>query len=308
MFTKLFSNTIVAVPPFARTEDGEVCAQSNEAIMAHLAAGGVKTFLIGGNALVHLWPMSKYAQWWDMLVEVAPEDSILIPSVGPDEDKLLVLAEVFKTRTPPLAMLLPFGGEFNFAALDEAMRAFHRTCGVPLILYIKIDEYISAEAISALVEDGIVGGVKYAVPREVGAEDPYLDLLIAAIGAERILSGFGEPPAVAHLRDKNLLSFTSGCCCVAPALSMAMRAALKRGDNEQVRAILELFMPLEKLRGEIGEIRVLHEAISAADIAPTGPFLKPCDPVPKARSDEIRNAACDLLEAEKAFRAGGLFE
>lgn len=307
MLSRLFSNTIVPVPPLARREDGEISPENNRAIMAHLEQGGVTTYLIGGNALVHHWPMSKYAEWWDGLVEVAPEQSTLVPSVGPDAGKLHDQAKILATRRVPMAMLLPVAGPFNPEGLSETMRAFHAESGVPLLVYIKTDNYLPAETLGALVDEGIAVGVKYAVPRAQGAADPYLDALIAEIGASRILSGFGEPPAMAHLRDKGLLSFTTGCCCIAPALSMALFRALKSGASERSERLLTHFLALETLRGKIGEIRVLHDALSGVGIAQTGPILKPCDPVPKARREEIVSAAQVLLEAEQAFRKEGVF-
>lgn len=252
--------------------------------------------------------MSSYAHWWGTLVTVAPKGSILIPSVGPDAGKLQDQADFLRDRDVTAAMLLPIVAPFDPVGLTDAMRAFYRVSGVPLIVYIKTRDYLEAGLLGTLKADGVVAGVKYAVPCADGAPDAYLDSLIAALRADHTLSGFGEPPAMAHLSEQNLQSFTSGCCCIAPALSMGLRKALKAGDSAKAQAILTRFEPLEALRNDVGEIRVLHEALAGAGIAETGPILKPCDPVPEARRTDIHKAAQELLAAEQAFRAGDILE
>ncbi|TGD61629.1 hypothetical protein EYC08_18180 [Tabrizicola sp. WMC-M-20] len=134
------------------------------------------------------------------------------------------------------------------------MRRFTTLSGVQLLVYIKTDSYIPVATLDHLVKEGVVFGVKYAVPRDLWEHDPHLTDIIAAIGAERVISGFGEPPAIAHMLSFGLAGFTAGCVCLAPAISDALFHALKRGDRATAEHLLQPILPLENLRGQINEI------------------------------------------------------
>jgi len=295
--------SVMAVPPLARTAAGDLDEAANGAAIAHLEAGGVSTVLYGGNALAHHWPLSVYGDWLDRLSALVAADTWLLPSVGPDAGKMMDQAAILKSRRFPVALLLPMSPPSTHEGMAEAMRRFHGECGVRLSVYIKTDGYIGADILGALVREDVVFGVKYAVPRENGAPDAYLDEIVAAVGAERVISGFGEPPAVAHMLDFGLAGYTAGCVCVAPAMSTALFKALKAKDRTAADRLLAPFMPLEELRNEINEIRVLHEAVALSGVAPTGPILAPMSAVPATRTNEIETAAKALLSAEQAFRA-----
>lgn len=295
--------SIMAVPPLARTAEGQFDDAANGAVIRHLEQGGVTTLLYGGNALAQHWPMSVYADWLDRLEALAASDSWLLPSVGPDAGKLVDQAAILKARKFPVALLLPMGAPLTHAGMADAMRSFTAESGVQLLVYIKTDAYIPAQMLGDLVAEGVVFGVKYAVPRDLGAADPYLTDIIAAIGADRVISGFGEPPAIPHMLNFGLPGFTAGCVCIAPSLSTALFHALQQGDKAKAEDLLRSIQPLEILRGQINEIRVLHEAVALAGLAETGPILLPSSPVPAERRAEIAKAATALRAAETAFRA-----
>ncbi len=295
--------SIMAVPPLARTADGTFDDAANGAVIRHLEGGSVTTLLYGGNALAQHWPMSVYADWLDRLEALVAPDSWLLPSVGPDAGKLADQAAILKTRNFPVALLLPMGAPLTHTGLANALRRFTADAGVQLLVYIKTDAYIPAQTLADLVAEGVVFGVKYAVPRDLGGDDPYLSEIIAAIGAQRVISGFGEPPAIPHMLDFGLPGFTAGSVCIAPSLSNALFQALKQGDKTRAEALLRPIQPLENLRGQINEIRVLHEAVALAGIAETGPILLPSSPVPDDRRAEIAKAAILLRAAEEDFRA-----
>ena len=294
---------VMAVPPLARHADGTFNDAANGALIRHLEAGGVSTILYGGNALAHHWPVSVYADWLDRLEALVEADTWLLPSVGPDAGKMMDQAAVLADRDFPVALLVPVSPPLTHDGMGDALRAFYDACGVQLLVYIKTDGYMPADLLGALVAEGVVFGVKYAVPRAEGAADPYLDALIAAIGAERIISGFGEPPAVPHLLDQGLAGFTAGCVCIAPAISTAILAALKAGDRAEATRLLEPILPLEVLRNGINEIRVLHAAVALSGLAQTGPILRPSSDIPDDRRADVAEAARALLAAERAFRA-----
>jgi len=295
--------SVMAVPPLARTADGAFSEDGNAAVLEHLREGGVTTVLYGGNALAQHWPVAVYADWLDRLQAMASDDTWLLPSVGPDAGKMMDQAAVLKTRRFPVALLVPMGAPLTHDGMGTALRRFHAECGVQLLAYIKTDGYIPAALLGNLVAEGVVFGVKYAVPRQPGEADPYLAAIVAAIGADRVISGFGEPPAIPHMLDDGLAGFTAGCVCIAPAMSMALLEALKRGDRAEAERLLRPMQALEALRGGHGEIRVLHDAISHSGLAGMGPLLPPMSHVDAAHQDAIAKAARDLLAAEQDYRA-----
>ncbi|MFN3526031.1 MAG: dihydrodipicolinate synthase family protein [Paracoccus sp. (in: a-proteobacteria)] len=295
--------SVMAVPPLARTEDGQFSDAANGAVLNHLRAGGVTTVLYGGNALAQHWPVAVYADWLDRLEALASDDTWLLPSVGPDAGKMMDQAAVLKARRYPVALLVPMGAPLTHDGMGTALRRFHAECGVQLLVYIKTDGYIPAALLCDLLAEGVVFGVKYAVPRQPGEADPYLRDIVAAIGADRVISGFGEPPAIPHLLDDGLAGFTAGCVCIAPRLSMALLAALQRGDRAEALRLLAPMQPLEDLRGAHGEIRVLHDAVALSGLAETGPVLPPMSHVDAAQRQAMTRAARDLLAAERDFRA-----
>ena len=171
--------------------------------------------------------------------------------------------------------------------------------GIPALLYVKQDGYVEPEDAGALEREGLLSGIKYATVRRDPAVDPYLSRLVDHVPAARIISGIGEQPAIVHLREFGLGGFTSGCVCVAPRLSQAMRAALHRGDEAGAERIRALFKPLEDLRNRINPIRVLHRAVEGAGIAPTGPLLPLLSLVEPEHEAAIDAAARALRAADE---------
>jgi len=296
------TTSVIAVPPLAATSDLDLVGASNQTLIRHMEAGGVTTLLYGGNANVQNWPVSRYGEWLDVLSGQVADATWLIPSIGPDGGKLADQAGLLASRNFPAAMLLPFTGPKTDDGFARGVRNFVQASGTQAILYMKSDNYLATSVVEELVKDGTLFSIKYAIPRADTAVDPVLDDLISAIGAERIVSGFGEPPALPHLQHKGLAGFTAGCVCIAPTISQSFLKALKAGEFDRARTILDTFAPLEVLRDEGDPIRVLHTAITLSGIAamgPTLPFLSEADPALHAR---IEVAAKELLAAEMEAR------
>lgn len=298
------SKSVMAVPPLARSADGAFNAAANGNLIRHMEAGGVSTILYGGNALAHHWPPSRYGDWLDRLEALCAPHTWLLPSVGPDGGKLFDQAGILRDRRFPVALLLPMDAPRTEAGTAEALRRFHGASGVELLIYIKTDGYIAPSDLEALVGDGVVFGVKYAVTRDSMGPDAYLSDIIRAIGTDRVISGFGEPRAIPHMLDHGLAGYTAGCVCPAPALSMSILAVLKAGSREGAERLLAPILLLEACRERINEIRVLHDAIGLSGLAPMGPILPPSSHIPNSECDIVARAAKDLLTAEEDHRAG----
>ena len=163
--------------------------------------------------------------------------------------------------------------------------------------YVDLDRglVVITEHAKALVDDGVVNWIKYAIVREDTANDEYLRELVDVVDPQQIVSGIGEQPAIVHLRDFGVQGFTSGCVCIAPSLSMKMLAALKTEDHATAETIRQTFEPLENLRNAINPIRVLHTALTEAGIANTGPILPLLHEVAENERGDIAAAAKELL-------------
>ena len=293
------ASSVIAVPPLARNVDFSLNRGENEKIVRHLEAGGVTTLLYGGNAILYHVAGSEYAELLALLADIAGTETLMIPSVGPGYGTMMDQAAILRDFPFPTAMVLPTRDAVNSDGVAIAVRRFVDAVGRPAVLYIKFDGYIEIDAVKRLMQDGCLSWIKYAVVRDDTAEDDTLRELVETVGPERIVSGIGEQPAIVHLRDFGLQGFTSGCVCVAPALSTQMLRAIKAGDYENAERIRTLFGPLEDLRNSINPIRVLHTAVAAAGIAETGPILPLLNEISAADYPAVKQAAVRLLGVEQ---------
>ena len=289
------ANSVIAVPPLARDADLKVCATENTKIMRHLEAGGVRTLLYGGNAMFYHIALAEYADTLAILQENTGDETVVIPSVGPAFGTTLDQVAVLSNFDFPTAMVLPARDIASPDGVATGIRKFAEAYGRPIVLYIKFEGYLEPEHARALVDEGLVSWIKYAIVREDTAKDDYLRKLVDLVDPKIVVSGIGEQPAIIHLRDFGVQSFTSGCVCIAPSLSMDMLRALKAGDHETAETIRRTFEPLEDLRNAINPIRVLHTAMGEAGIAATGPILPLLHEVTDAQRTDIAATARGLL-------------
>lgn len=293
------AGSIISVPPLARNADFSLNRAENEKLIRHLEGGGVSTLLYGGNAILYHVALSEYAELLQMMTELAGENTLMIPSVGPAYGTMMDQAAILREFNFPTAMILPTRDVVTSNGVASAVRNFVEATSKPAVLYIKNDGFIDVAAVKKLMDDGLLSWIKYAIVREDTSNDPYLRELADAVGTERIVSGIGEQPAIVHLRDFGLNCFTSGCVCVAPGKSMAMLKAIKAGDFETAEQIRTTFKPLEDLRNSINPIRVLHTAVALSGIADTGPIIPLMSELDDADRPAIQAAAAELLEFER---------
>ena len=289
-----FSRSVLAVPPLARDSDDKLCRNNNARIIQHIEAGGVSMLLYGGNANLYHSRPSEFAPLLEMLAELAADDTLVIPAVGPAYGTMMDQADVLKKTDYPTAMVLPTLAVMTEPGLMNGFRRFVETINRPVVLYIKEEGYISPEGAAQLVDDGLVSFIKYAIVREDPAEDVYLERLIDKVDPAKICSGIGEQPALIHLTKFRCSGFTSGCVCVNPALSQKMLAAIIAKDYDLAEDIRKQFLPLEDLRNEINPIRVLHEAVELSGIADTGPHVPLLSGLTSAAKERVKAAATEL--------------
>ena len=288
------ASSVIAVPPMARNAQGVLCRHNNEKIIRWIEAGGVTTFLYGGNAVFYHMRLSEYADALSIIAESAAPTSLMIPSVGPTYGIMMDQVDILKQFNFPTVMILPQKEIADEKGIATGIRKFVEAYGKPIVLYLKHDRWLSPSIVDKLVKDGLVSWIKYAVVLDQPLEDRYLREVLDVAPADIVVSGIGEQPAIIHMRDFGVGSYTSGCVCVAPKLSMDMLRAIQAKDYAQAESIREVFRPLEDLRNGIQPIRVLHHAVKAADIADTGPMQPLLGELEASQEQSIAAASKEL--------------
>ncbi|MEQ1861309.1 MAG: dihydrodipicolinate synthase family protein [Chthoniobacteraceae bacterium] len=287
--------SVISVPPLCRDASLKVCAAENAKLIRHIEAGGVSTLLYGGNANFYNIAPSEFADVLDMLAELAAPESWVVPSVGPYFGTMMDQAAILATRKFPTAMILPTIAVSSPEGVRVAVMKFVERAGIPAVLYVKDEKYVTPQVVKSLVEAGVISWIKYAVVRPDPAVDPLLRAIVDEVDPAMIVSGIGEQPIIAHWSTFGVRAFTSGCVCVAPRRSQEMLHALQAGDLAKADAIRERFNSLETLRNSHGPIPVLHRAVALAGIAETGPALPLLADLDTQLLDPIRAAAGALL-------------
>lgn len=296
--------SVISVPPMPRHEDGSINPPANQRLLDHLRAGGVTTFMYGGNANFYNLGVAELGRVLDKLTPLLASGDWLIPSVGADFGKAMEQIELLRDRAFPTAMALPLRFPASPAGVARGLGKLAARYGRPIIAYVKDEGYIGNADLAALVKEGSVCAVKYAIVRADPSQDAVLADLVQRMGPDLIISGIGERPVIDHFRSFGLRAFTSGSTCVAPALSNRIRQALHAGDDATAAATRELFIPLEDARDAHSPIRILHAAVDLAGIAPTGPigeFLSLIDD-PKVL-EKLKPIALDLLARNRTAQA-----
>ena len=293
--------SVIAVPPLARHADFTLNKDANRALIRYLESGGVRSLMYGGNANFYHLPLSEYAATLDFLAEAAGTDTWVLPSIGPDYGKAIDQAAFIRASSFPTAMLLPMTFPFTDAGLATGIRRITDAMGKPAVVYIKAEPYLTPATVKALVDEGRVASIKYAVVRADPGKDDYLSALCATVDKRYLVSGIGERPAIVHLRDFGITSFTSGSVCLAPAGTMKMLELLKAQQYAEAEKVQALYLPFEDCRDGISPIRVLHDGVALAGIAEMGPMLPMLTGLTEAERARVLPVAKALAAANAAY-------
>jgi dihydrodipicolinate synthase/N-acetylneuraminate lyase len=303
---------VFAVPPLARrAETGRrIDFAESDRIVRHMAAGGLTRFLYGGNAFLYHVTLAEYEELLRWLSGFADEHWA-IPSVGPSFGRAMDQAPLLRRHRFPCAMALPCGDPRDAAGLESGLREIADAAGLGIILYLKdegnfgADKDAGLDVVARLVDAGVCVGIKYAVIRPDPAQDPYLDGLLRRVDRRFVISGIGERPAVAHLKQFRLPGFTTGSGCLAPGLSHGLFQACAAGNWAAAEALQSRFIPLEDKRDAWGPARVLHAAIDVAGVAATGPIPPFVSALGDSQRAELAPVARALLAVEMESRPSG---
>jgi dihydrodipicolinate synthase/N-acetylneuraminate lyase len=296
---------IYAVPPLPRKNDQRrsLDFDAGERLASHIHAGGISTFLYGGNAFLYHVTLDEFGDllgWMDTF----PASRAPIPSIGPSFGRAIDQAKLLRRFSFPCVMMLPCNDPRDAGGLETGLREIADAAGIPLIVYLKSDDAFGPDkecgldAVARLVDDGVCVSIKYAVVLDRPEDDPYLTSLLRRVDRRRVVSGMGERPAIEHLRDFQLGGMTTGSGCVAPALCSSFLEACRAGQWEAATALRNEFIPLEDLRDAWGPARVLHHAVELAGIAASGPIPPYVSPLSASQIAQLTPVARHLRERE----------
>lgn len=286
--------SVVAVPPLARDASLRLQVEENRKLIRFLEAGGVSSLLYGGNAVLYHIRLSEYAALLQMLAELAGEQTLVIPSVGPAYGTMMDQCEILRDFDFPTVMVLPQRDISDSGGLLKGIRDFAEAWGKPIVLYLKHDRWLPPAEVGKMYDDGMISWIKYAVVRDDASQDDYLKEVLEHVPGSVVVSGIGEQPAIIHMRDFGVCSFTSGCVCVHPSKSMEMLRAIQSQQYEKAEELRKQFCRLEDLRNEINPIRVLHRAVDLAGIAETGPMYPMLGELSEQQAGVVGQAAQEL--------------
>jgi dihydrodipicolinate synthase/N-acetylneuraminate lyase len=300
------AQSVVAVPPLARDNHERIDLEQNRKLVRFLEAGGISTLLYGGNAIFYHLSPSEFATALQTVADVASPATLVVPSVGPSYGLMMDQADVLADFDFPTVMILPQKEIADSAGIARGVRRFADKYGKPIVLYLKHDRWLDPQAVGQLHREGLISWIKYAVVRDNPSQDAYLSEVLEQVPAEQVVSGIGEQPAIVHLRDFGIGSFTSGCVCVAPQRSTDLLRAIQAGRWDEAETLRRGFLPLEDLRNAIQPIRVLHRAVPLAGIAETGPMLPLLGELTASDEQAVASAARQLLQWNQAVAASQL--
>jgi len=298
-------NGVYAVPPLPRHADRRrsLNFEAAESVAGHIETGGITRYLYGGNAFLYHITLQEYEALLGWL-STFPAGRWAIPSLGPSFGRAIDQARLLRRHSFRCAMMLPCGDPRDAAGMETGLREIADACGLPLIVYLKSEDGFGSDreqgldAVGRLVADGVAVAIKYAVVRDDAGTDAYLDGLLRRVDRRRIISGMGERPAIAHLRDFGLGGLTTGSGCIAPRRCGELFAAAGRKDWPRAEACRAVFMPLEDLRDAWGPARVLHHASELAGIAPAGPIPPYVSPLAGPQIQELAPVAAALRRSD----------
>ena len=192
--------SVLAVPPMPRKMDGSIDPDANRRVLDHLREGRVTTFMYGGNANFYNLGVTELGQVLDLLTPLLATGDWLIPAVGADFGKAAEQIALLRERAFPTAMVLPLRFPSTPAGAASGIGKLAARYGKPVIAYVKDEGYIHNSDLAALVKDGSVCAVKYAIVRHDPRQDPVLADLAQRMGPDLIVSGIGERPVIDHFR------------------------------------------------------------------------------------------------------------
>ncbi|MER7048671.1 dihydrodipicolinate synthase family protein [Streptomyces jumonjinensis] len=256
---------VVAIPVTPFAEDGAVDEKAQRALLRLLIDNGVTTLTPGGNTGEYytLTPEERMRAV-EVTVEEAAGRAVVVAGVGQEIPSAVTAARHAAAVGARLVMVHqpvhPYVSQGGWIDYHRAVADAVPELGV--VPYIR-DPRLTGDALAELGgRCPNVVGVKYAVPDAAVfaafAHDAGLDRFVW-------VAGLAELYAPAYWAC-GATGFTSGLVNVAPALSLALRDALREGRYEDAMRRWEQIRPFEELRARdhsANNVSVVKEALAS---------------------------------------------
>lgn len=295
-------DTVQVVPPTPFTPDGKrVLAEPLIALVRDLYAAGVRAFLpAAGTGEFHSLSPDEVVACVRATRSAVPPEGVVIAPVGFGVDHALSIGRpALDAGADAVLLMPPIHPYLSDAGFRDYFLAIAVGLGVPLLAY-KRGPVPSDNLLLELARGGKLLGVKYAV----NDPDQFLRFATAARGHTGLYCGTAERWAP-FFTLAGATGYTSGIGTVCPRLTLAMHAALARGDYPAAFELLRLMRPLEDFRSREADsfnIVAVKEALNLS-----GRGFGPCRPPQRRLSEseraEVRQLLEPLLAAEKARQA-----
>ncbi|MFS8047482.1 dihydrodipicolinate synthase family protein [Rhizobium sp. BR 314] len=261
---------VSGVPVTAYDASGEVEARVTARVYQRVAAAGIHNIVAAGNTgeFYALTP-DEIRRVHEAAVAGVDGKAPVTAAIGRSlreairmaKDATLIGASAVMSHQP----VDPFAAP---AAQIDYFRDLAEASPLPLVAYVRAEGF-SVDDMVRLAGHGNIVGIKFAttdlmlLTRSIAASDPNGALFVCGL-AESWAPTF----AAAGAR-----GFTSGLVNVAPKLSLAVHAALARGDFAAARAIVAKLEPFERMRTKFrngANVTVVKEAVrySGLDVGP----------------------------------------
>lgn len=256
---------VVAIPVTPFAQDGSIDRPAHRALLRRLLDAGVRTLTPNGNTgeFYALTPRERH-EVAEATVEEAGERATVLVGVGHDVPTAVAAAEHARSIGAQMVMVHqpvhPYVSDGGWVDYHRAIAEAVPELGV--VPYLR-NPLLPGSHLAGLADAcPNVIGVKYAVPdaaRFAGfARDAGLDRFVW-------VAGLAEPYAPSYF-SAGATGFTSGLVNVAPALSLHMIEALRKGDYVDAMKVWERIRRFEELRaanGSAHNVTVVKEALSS---------------------------------------------
>ncbi|MEV6017760.1 dihydrodipicolinate synthase family protein [Streptomyces sp. NPDC051997] len=279
---------VVAIPVTPFAEDGTIDRDAHRALLRRLIDAGVRTLTPNGNTgeFYALTPEERRTVTESTVEEAAGRAAVLV-GVGHDVPTAVASARHARALGAPMVMVHqpvhPYVSQRGWVAYHRAIAASVPELGV--VPYIR-DPALAGARLAELADAcPNVIGVKYAVPDAARfasfARDAGLDRFVW-------VAGLAEPYAPSYF-SAGATGFTSGLVNVAPALSLDMIGALRRGDHPAAMKVWERIRRFEELRAadaSANNVAVVKEALASLGLCRRD-VRPPSAPLPESERSEV---------------------
>jgi len=281
--------TVQVVPPTPFSADGaDVLPERLTRLTAQLFAAGLRVFLpAAGTGEFHSLTPQEAGQCVQAVRAAVDASAVVIGPVGLGLKHALAVGErVIDAGADALLLMPPVHPYLSDEGFRDYFHALTKALPLPFLAY-KRGPVPSERLLLELAGESRLVGVKYAV----NDLDAFLRFTDQARGRLRLYCGTAERFAPFFML-AGAEGFTSGAAAICPRLSLAMHAALARGDYAEGLRRLRQIRPLEDFRAEQADsfnISLLKAAIAQGghDFGPPRPPQRRLNAAEHARLAEM---------------------